>query len=51
MLLLDKNKQRLPEYLMVDLVNQPFDQDQNPLTIIRGLDPGAYGIDPSEFYL
>ena len=51
MLLLDKNKQRLPEYSMVDLMNQPFEYEQNPLTIVRGLDPGAYDIDPAEFYL
>jgi HD-GYP domain-containing protein (c-di-GMP phosphodiesterase class II) len=51
MLLLDKNKKNLPEYMVVDLMNQPFDYDQNPLTIVRGLDPGAYGIDPTEFYL
>ncbi|MGB5277538.1 MAG: HD-GYP domain-containing protein [Gammaproteobacteria bacterium] len=51
MLLLDRNKKSLPEYMMVDLMNQPFEYDQNPLTIVRGLDPGAYGIDPAEFYL
>ncbi|MBT8439831.1 MAG: HD-GYP domain-containing protein [Gammaproteobacteria bacterium] len=51
MLLLDKDKKALPEYQVVDLVNQPFEYNENPLTIIRGLDPGAYGIDPTEFYL
>ena len=51
MLLLDKNKQALPEYQVVDLMNQPFEYHENPLTIVRGLDPGAYDIDPAEFYL
>jgi HD-GYP domain-containing protein (c-di-GMP phosphodiesterase class II) len=51
MLLLDKNKEALPEYQVVDLMNQPFEYNENPLTIVRGLDPGSYDIDPSEFYL
>ena len=51
MLLLDKEKKPIPEYMMVDLMNQPLDYQENPLTIVRGLDPGAYGIDPTEFYL
>ena len=51
MLLLDKEKTALSEYQVIDLVNQPFEYNENPLTIVRGLDPGAYGIDPSEFYL
>ena len=51
MLLLDKDKQALPDYQVVDLMNQPFEYNENPLTIVRGLDPGTYGIDPAEFYL
>lgn len=51
MLLLDKNKEAYAEYQMIDLINQPSEYSENPLTIYRGLDPGAYGIDPTEFYL
>ncbi len=51
MLLLDKKKEAYPEYLVIDLMNQPVEYNDDPLTIFRGLDPGAYGIDPTEFYL
>lgn len=51
MLLLDKKKETYPEYQVVDLMNQPAEYNDDPLTIFRGLDPGAYGIDPTEFYL
>ncbi len=51
MLLLDKDKKAYAEYQQIDLINQPSEYDENPLTIYRGLDPGAYGIDPTEFYL
>jgi HD-GYP domain-containing protein (c-di-GMP phosphodiesterase class II) len=51
MLLLDIHKKPLPEYLVIDLMNQPREYNENPLTIVRGLDPGDYGIDPAEFYI
>ena len=51
MLLLDKNKKAFPDYHVINLLNQPSEYDENPLTIFRGLDPGAYDIDPTEFYL
>ena len=51
MLLLDKKKQPYAEYQVIDLINQPAEYNDDPLTIFRGLDPGAYGIDPTEFYL
>ena len=51
MLLLDRNKKPLPEYQIVDLMNLPSEYNDDPLTILRGLDPGAYDIDPTEFYL
>jgi HD-GYP domain-containing protein (c-di-GMP phosphodiesterase class II) len=51
MLLLDKNKKALSDYQVINLMNQPSEYDENPLTIFRGLDPGAYGIDSAEFYL
>lgn len=51
MLLLDADKNAYVEYRVVDLAKQSSEHDQDPLTILRGLDPGAYGIDPGEFYL
>ncbi|UCB55718.1 MAG: HD-GYP domain-containing protein [Thiotrichales bacterium] len=51
MLLLNKNKKPFPDYQIVDLINQPAEYNDNPLTILRGLDPGEYGVDPTEFYL
>jgi len=51
MLLLDKNKEAYAEYKVIDLNNVPSENNENPLTIFRGLDPGAYGIDQTEFYL
>ena len=51
MLLLDKHKKPLPDYQIVDLMNQPIEYNDDPMTILRGLDPGSYGIDPTEFYL
>jgi len=51
MLLLDKDKKAYAEYKTVDLAKQSSEHDEDPLTILRGLDPGAYGIDPGEFYL
>ena len=49
MLLLDKKKNKLSEYVSVDLMNPQEGEEE--LTILRGLDPGAFGIDPTEFYL
>jgi len=51
MLLLDKDKEAYAEYQMIDLNVQPSEDDEKPLMIFRGLDPGAYGIDQAEFYL
>ena len=51
MLLLDKDKKSYSDYQMIDLMNQPSDYNEDPMTIFRGLDPGAYDIDPTEFYL
>ena len=51
MLLLDKNKKSLPDYMIVDLMNQPSEYNDDPLAILRGLDPGSYDIDPTEFYM
>ncbi len=51
MLILDENKESLMEYKIVDLSEQFEDESNLPLNINRGLDPGVYGIDPTEYYL
>jgi HD-GYP domain-containing protein (c-di-GMP phosphodiesterase class II) len=51
MLLLDEDKTHLNEYKTIDLAKQYEDSSHSPLNIYRGLDPGAYGIEPTEYYL
>lgn len=51
MLILDENKQRLPSFSMLDLMYESHLQGTDKLWIEKGLEPGAYGIDPQELYL
>jgi HD-GYP domain-containing protein (c-di-GMP phosphodiesterase class II) len=51
MLLLDSSKQAYPEYRTIDLLEHVSDNTGHELSILHGLDPGAFGIDPTEFYL
>jgi HD-GYP domain-containing protein (c-di-GMP phosphodiesterase class II) len=51
MLLLDEDKKQLREYKTIDLKNQYEDSSGESLNIRCGLDPGEYGIDPTEYYL
>ena len=51
MLLLDEDKKQLSDYKTVDLTEQSEDSSGYPLNILRGLNPGEYGIDPTEYYL
>lgn len=51
MLLLDEQKKAYDNFKVIDLMVQTTDANGHDLTILRGLDPGAYGIDPTEFYL
>ncbi|NOQ89416.1 MAG: DUF3391 domain-containing protein [Gammaproteobacteria bacterium] len=51
MLILDEDKAHLKEYKTINLSEHFEDTAHLPLNIYRGLDPGAYGIDPTEFYL
>lgn len=51
-LLLGRDKQPLDTYPVVDLRNQLADaRSENSLWIERGLAPGDYGLDPTEYYL
>jgi HD-GYP domain-containing protein (c-di-GMP phosphodiesterase class II) len=52
LLLLDRNKAPLESFTVVDLRNQLTDSaNQQSLWIERGLAPGDYGLDPTEYYL
>ena len=52
MLILDRDKEKLQSFSIVDLRNQLADQGgESSLWIEEGLAPGAYGIDPSEYYI
>lgn len=51
MLILNEEKTHLMEYKIVDLTKQFEDSSSLPLNIYRGLDPGAYDIDPTKYYL
>ena len=51
MLLLDEDKAHFSEYKTIDLAIMFEDQEGYPLNILRGLDPGSFGIDPTEYYL
>jgi HD-GYP domain-containing protein (c-di-GMP phosphodiesterase class II) len=51
MLILDEDKQHLMEYKTVNLATTFEDASRMPMNIYRGLDPGTYGIDPTEYYL
>lgn len=45
----DKTASAYPQ--MLDLLYEPLAPDGSPYSILRGLPPDAYGIDPQEFYL
>ena len=51
MLILNEDKEHLNEYKTIDLAKQFEDASHLPLNIYRGLDPGSYNIDPTEYYL
>jgi cyclic di-GMP phosphodiesterase len=53
MLILDANKQQRADFQLIDLQQYARDNGEgNPeLWITRGLEPGAYDIDPTEFFL
>ena len=52
MIILDKDKKPLENYRVVDLNRVPATaDDQASLWIESGLEPGAFGVDPAEYYL
>lgn len=52
MLILDAQKRVRAEFVIVDLQAHDGGSATSPsLWITRGLEPGAYGIDPNEYFL
>ena len=52
MVILDANKDPIDKLTTLDLRERPSEEDQpGALWIDRGLEVGAYGIDPSDYYL
>ncbi len=51
MLILDKSKKPLKKFETIDMYKTDEGEDGKPLTITRSIEPGLYGIDPTEFYL
>jgi HD-GYP domain-containing protein (c-di-GMP phosphodiesterase class II) len=52
MLVLNANKQLRNEFPVVDLCEMPADASEpGGIWILHGLEPGAYGVDPREYYL
>lgn len=51
MMLMDSEKKFYRDFKIVDLTHYTQTSEGEAVSILRGLDPGAYGIDPSEFYL
>jgi HD-GYP domain-containing protein (c-di-GMP phosphodiesterase class II) len=52
MLVLDANKQPLPEYRTLDLRACPSDQNEaNAYWIVRGHETGAFGLDPKNYFI
>ncbi len=51
LLLLNKNKEPLAEFIIINLLETTEDDRGNPLEIHRALEPGAYGLDPESLYI
>lgn len=51
MLILDDDKCLYGEFVTIDLFKEVISEDGQAINILRGLEPGSYGIDPSELLL
>ena len=51
MLLLDSDKQAFRDFKVLDLMKSAERSGSDTFEILRGLDQGAYGIEPSDFYM
>ncbi len=51
MLILDKHKKPVESGPVIDLMKELSDSSGHPLEIKEVLEPGAYGVDPKEFFL
>ena len=51
LLLLDSAKQALKQTRYINLLETTHDERGRPLEILKGLDPGAHGLDPEELLI
>ncbi len=51
MLLLDENKEFYKEFNIINLYTELTGINDEPLNILKSLEPGTYGIDPEQYYL
>lgn len=51
MLVLNPEKRAYSRFVIVDLMKETTDKHGSPLDIVRGLEPGSYGINNEELYL
>lgn len=50
-LILDCDKQPYGTMDVLDLIEDPVDNEGDRIEVVRALEPGMYGVDPREFYL
>ena len=51
LVILDQKKRPITEPITTDLMDNIEDQFGSPIEILRGLEPGSYGIHPGDYYL
>jgi HD-GYP domain-containing protein (c-di-GMP phosphodiesterase class II) len=51
MLVLDANKRRYESFAVIDLMELSQDDSQDPIVILRAVEPEKYGLDPREFHI
>lgn len=50
MLILDKNKEQYNRFHTINLLRETENDEEQPLNIVKTVNPGFYGIDPDQFY-
>ena len=48
LLLLDKNKKRISDLVPIDLAETKVNEEGTPINIVKSLEPGAFGLDPTK---
>lgn len=50
-LILDREKRPYGTMDILDLIEEPVDENDVPVEILRALEPGMYGVDPRQYYI